>query len=93
MAKLKTGRHTSSLKEARKTVKRTQRNVSVKSEMRTAVKKVEEAIKRKDKKAAQEALKAVFSKWDRAAKRNVIHYKAAANKKARLSKKVAVVAQ
>jgi small subunit ribosomal protein S20 len=91
MAKLKTGRHTSSLKEARKTVKRTQRNVSVKSEIRTAVKKVEEAIKRKDKAAAQEALRIVFSQWDKAAKRNVVHYKAAANKKARLSKRVAAV--
>lgn len=91
MAKLKTGRHTSSLKEARKTVKRTQRNVSVKSEMRTAIKKVEEAKKKNDKKAAQEALNKVFSQLDKAAKRNVIHYKAAANKKARLSKKVAAV--
>jgi small subunit ribosomal protein S20 len=88
MAKLKTGRHTSSLKEARKTIKRTKRNAAVKSEIKTAVKKVESAVKAKDLKLAQETLKALFSKWDKAAKRHVVHYKAAANQKARLSKKV-----
>ena len=88
MAKLKTGRHTSALKEARKASKRTERNASVKSKIRTAVKKVETAVKNKDAKAAQAELQAAFSEWDKAAKRNVIHYKAAANQKARLSKLV-----
>ncbi|MDR1695892.1 MAG: 30S ribosomal protein S20 [Endomicrobium sp.] len=89
MAKLKTGRHTSALKEARKAVKRTERNAAVKSKIRTAVKKVEAAVKNKDAKLAAEQLSAVFSQWDKAAKKNVVHYKAAANQKARLSKKVA----
>jgi small subunit ribosomal protein S20 len=88
LAKLKTGRHTSSLKEARKAVKRTLRNAAVKSEIKTAVKKVESAIKAQDLKLAQETLKELFSRWDKAAKRNVIHFKAAANQKARLAKKV-----
>ncbi|AKL97600.1 30S ribosomal protein S20 [Endomicrobium proavitum] len=89
MAKLKTGRHTSALKEARKSKTRTDRNVAVKSKIKTALKKVEAAVKANDLKAAQDALKTAFSQWDRAAKKNVIHYKAAANQKARLSKKVA----
>jgi small subunit ribosomal protein S20 len=88
MAKLKTGRHTSALKEVRKTHKRTARNISVKSEIRTAVKKLEDAIKNKDLAASKEILKEVFSKWDKASKRQVIHPKAAANKKGRLAKKV-----
>jgi len=89
MAKLKTGRHTSALKEARKASKRTERNAAIKSTIKTAVKKVETAVKNNDLKAAQEALKAVFSQWDKAAKKNIIHFKASANQKARLSKKVA----
>ena len=35
MAKLKTGRHTSALKEARKAAKRTDRNYSTKSKIKT----------------------------------------------------------
>jgi len=89
MAKLKTGRHTSALKEARKAVKRTERNVSVKSKIRSVAKKVEAAVKNKDAKLAQEQLNTAFSEWDKAAKRNVIHYKAASNQKARLAKLVA----
>ena len=93
MAKLKTGRHTSALKEARKTKKRTVRNASVKSQIKTSVKKVESAIKKNDAKLAQEQLNKVFSEWDKAAKRNVIHKSAAANKKARLAKKVAALSK
>ena len=88
MAKLKTGRHTSALKEARKAVKRTERNTTVKSKIKTTVKKVESAVKNKDAKLAQEQLNIAFSEWDKAAKRNVIHPKAASNQKARLSKLV-----
>ncbi|MCA6079611.1 30S ribosomal protein S20 [Candidatus Endomicrobiellum agilis] len=89
MAKLKTGRHTSALKEARKTIKRTARNSAIKSKIRTSVKKVEEAVRNKDAKAAQEQLTVVFSEWDKAAKKDVVHFKAASNQKARLSKLVA----
>ena len=93
MAKLKTGRHTSALKEARKTVKRTERNFAVKSKIKTMVKKVESAVKNKDAKLAQEQLNIAFSEWDKAAKRNVIHSKAAANQKARLSKLVSGISK
>jgi small subunit ribosomal protein S20 len=88
MAKLKTGRHTSALKEARKSKKRTERNSAVKSKIRTSIKRVEEAVKNNDVAAALEQLAAAFSEWDKAAKRNVVHHKAASNQKARLSKLV-----
>jgi len=91
MAKLKTGRHTSALKEARKTKKRTARNIAIKSQIKTAVKKVEAAIKKGDAKLALEQLNILSSQWDKAAKRNVIHKKAADNQKARLSKKVSKI--
>ncbi|MDR2426962.1 MAG: 30S ribosomal protein S20 [Endomicrobium sp.] len=93
MAKLKTGRHTSALKEARKAEKRTARNASVKSKIKTMVKKVETAVKNKDTTLAQDQLNIAFSKWDKAAKKNIIHYKAAANQKARLSRLVAGISK
>ena len=97
MAKLKTGRHTSALKEARKTEKRTARNAATKSKIRTLAKKVEAAVKAKDSDAAKKALNVAFSEWDKAKKILTflldkgadIHKNAAANQKARLSKLVA----
>ncbi|MDR1926881.1 MAG: 30S ribosomal protein S20 [Endomicrobium sp.] len=88
MAKLKTGRHTSALKEARKAEKRSERNAATKSKIRTSLKRVETAVKNNDVKAASEHLATAFSEWDKAAKKNVIHSKAASNQKARLSKLV-----
>ncbi|MDR3071173.1 MAG: 30S ribosomal protein S20 [Endomicrobium sp.] len=89
MAKLKTGRHTSAIKEARKAKKRTARNSSIKSKIRTSIKKVEESVKGNDIKVASERLATAFSQWDKAAKKNIVHHKAASNQKARLSKLVA----
>lgn len=91
MAKLKTGRHTSALKEVRKAAKRTVRNVATKSKIKTMAKKVEAAVKAKDTEAAKAALKGAFSEWDKAKKKNVIHKNAASNQKARLSKLVASI--
>ena len=88
MAKLKTGRHTSALKQNRKSKKAELRNLSVRSKIKTLVKKVEAAVTKKDKKLAQELLQTAFSEWDKAAKRNVIHSNAASNQKARLSRLV-----
>jgi small subunit ribosomal protein S20 len=91
MAKLKTGRHTSALKEARKAEKRTERNSAIKSKIKTAIKRVEEAVKKGDVKVALEQLAAAFSEWDKAAKKNIVHSKAASNQKARLSKLVSKI--
>ena len=92
MAKLKTGRHTSALKEARKAKKNCKKLLDQKQNKNNC-KKVEEAVKNNDAKLAQERLNVAFSEWDKAAKSNVIHYKAASNQKARLSKKVAAISK
>jgi len=91
MAKLKTGRHTSALKEVRKTEKRTARNTATKSKIKSLAKKVEAAVKAKDKETALKVLNAAFSEWDKAKKKNVIHKNAAANQKSRLSKLVSSI--
>jgi small subunit ribosomal protein S20 len=91
VAKLKTGRHTSALKEVRKASKRTKRNISIKSKIKTSIKKVEQAVKSNDVKLALEQLSVAFSLWDKAAKKNVVHYNAASNQKARLSKLISKI--
>ena len=92
MAKLKTGRHTSALKENRKALKRQERNKSVLSRIKNIAQKVEDAVAAKDKTLAATVLKTAFSEWDKAAKRNVIHKNASSNQKARLSKLVSGMA-
>jgi small subunit ribosomal protein S20 len=91
MAKLKTGRHTSALKEARKSKKRAEINSAIKSGIKTSTKRVEEAVKNNDVKVASERLTIAFSQWDKAAKKNVVHSKAASNQKARLSRMVSKI--
>lgn len=88
MAKLKTGRHTSALKELRKSKKRAERNKSLKSKIKHLVKKVEGAVAKKDFQLASSVLKTAFSEWDKAVRNNLIHKNASANQKARLSKLV-----
>lgn len=57
MAKLKTGRHTSALKENRSAIKRATRNKAVRSKISNIVRKVEAAVTAKDKTAASSLLK------------------------------------
>ena len=92
MAKLKTGRHTSALKQNRRSLKNAERNKDVKSNILTLAKKVEQACSKKDLPTAKSLLKEAFSAWDKAAKTNTIHWKKAASKKAQLAKKVAKIA-
>lgn len=91
MAKLKTGRHTSALKEQRKTVKRTARNRVIKKKIRSLAKGVEMAIFNKKLEEAKKLLPECFSAWDKASKVGVIHKNAASRKKARLSLKIAAL--
>lgn len=92
MAKLKTGRHTSAIKEHRKTLKRTAHNRSVKKDIRLLAKKFEQAVAGKKTDEAKKLLTECFSAWDKAAKAGIIHKNAASRKKARLSSKIAKVA-
>jgi small subunit ribosomal protein S20 len=66
-----------------------QRNVAVKSELKTHVRKVREAVAAGDKAAAETALQAATTKLDKAASKGVIHENQAANRKSALAKQVA----
>jgi len=77
--------HRSAKKRMRQDEKRRARNRAVKSQVKTAIKKVLEVV---GKEEAPELLRQAESVIDRAAKKGVIHWRAAARKKSRLGRKV-----
>ncbi len=72
-------------KRARQGEDRRQHNMAQRSEMRTAVKKVVNAISAGEKEAAVEAYKAATRKLDIMADKNIIHANKAARHKSRLN--------
>lgn len=61
------------------------RNKSVKSKVKTAIKKVEAAIAANDKAAAQTALTAAISELNKAASKGIFHKKTVSRKISRLT--------
>ncbi len=84
--------HKSSIKRARQTIVRTERNRAEKSRLKTLRKKALTAIASGDKTAAAEASSALASVVDKAAKRNLIHPNKAANIKSKAAKAMAAIA-
>ena len=80
------------IKSAKKRVlvnqKKADRNISIKSAVKTCIKKVEAAVVAKDKEAAVAALANAISTIDKAATKGVYHKNNAARKVSRLSKAV-----
>ena len=66
-----------------------ERNKSVKSALKTAVRKFREAANAGDKDAATEAARAASRKLDKAASKGVIHKNQAANRKSAIAKRAA----
>ena len=75
----------SAKKRARQAVKRNARNASSRSMLRSAIKKVVNAVAAKDKKAAEAAYKSAEPIVDRYSSRGLIHKNKAARHKSRLS--------
>ena len=80
------------IKSAKKRIlvnqKKADRNKSIKSAVKTSIKKVEAAVTAKDKEAAAAALQNAISTIDKAASKGVYHKNNAARKVSRLSKAV-----
>lgn len=74
------------------TATRTERNKSIRSKVKTAIKKVEAAVAAGDKAAAQAALTAATSEINKAATKGVYHKNNASRKVARLAKLVNSIA-
>ena len=67
------------------TEKRTAKNKSVRSKVKTAIKKVDAAIAANDKVAAEAALKVAVSELDKATKKGIYHKNTTARKVSRMT--------
>ena len=80
--------HKSAEKRDRQSKKRRERNIAVKSAIKTKVKAVITAVEGKKKKNSASALKAAIPALNKAAVKGIIHKKNASRKISRLTKKV-----
>ena len=78
----------SQIKRIRTNEKRRQRNLAVKPELKTLVRRTREAVEAGDKEAAIEALRIASRKLDKAVSKGVIHRNQAANRKSKLARRV-----
>jgi small subunit ribosomal protein S20 len=78
----------SQIKRVKTNEKRRQRNKSVKSSVRTAVRRFREAVEAGENEKATELQRAAARALDKAASKGVIHKNQAANRKSALSKRV-----
>jgi small subunit ribosomal protein S20 len=81
----------SQIKRVKTNEKRRQRNKSVKSSVRTAVRRFREAVQAGENEKATELQRAAARALDKAASKGVIHKNQAANRKSALSKRVAAL--
>jgi small subunit ribosomal protein S20 len=85
------------LKSSKKDIKRSERkrtvNLSVRTGLKTRVKKVRQAIGEGDKAKVQEALVAAQKALDKAAQRGIIHKRQAARRKSRIASAAAKAAK
>jgi small subunit ribosomal protein S20 len=77
----------SQIKRNRQNEKRRLRNKSVKSSLKTAIRKFNEAVQAGDETAAQALLRDASRKLDKAASKGVIHKNQAANRKSAIAKR------
>ena len=82
----------SQIKRVKTNEKRRQRNKSVKSSVRTAVRRFREAVEAGDTDKATELQRAAARALDKAASKGVIHKNQAANRKSAIAKRVDTLA-
>ena len=78
----------STIKRIKQNRKRRLRNMSVKSNIKTQIKKLETALEASDKKEASELLKEIYRSLDKAVSKGIIKKNTASRKKARLATRV-----
>lgn len=87
--KLSSGRHHSQIKRQRQNLKRASRNQLIRSDVRTFIKKVKQAVEKKDASLAKDALGHAIKKIDKAVSQKIFHQNNGSRKISRLSKLVA----
>ncbi len=80
--------HKSAKKRIRQNEKRRRRNRHIRSTLRTAIKKLEQSIEKRDVELAQSLIRKTISTVDRAVTKGVIHRNNAARRVSRLTRKV-----
>lgn len=83
--------HKSAKKRTRSNARKADVNKARKSRMRNFIKRVEQAIEKKDSKLAQEALRLVQPELSRGVTKGLIHKNAAARKLSRLSARIKAI--
>ena len=83
----------SAKKRLRQSIVRRDRNRAIKSEIKTSIRKVLDALSNKDVSAAQELFRTVAQKTDQAASSRTIHRNKAARIKSRLSARILKASQ
>lgn len=83
----------SAKKRARQQEKRRQHNASLRSRMRTHVKKVQKAVDAGDRTAAAQALEKAVPVIDTMVNKGIVHQNKAARHKSRLNRKVKALVQ
>ena len=78
-------------KRVRQNAKRNLLNRSKASAMKTALRRVDEALAKGDKTALQAAVQTAYKRIDKAAKTNIIHAKTAARRKSLVMRKAATL--
>jgi small subunit ribosomal protein S20 len=81
-------RRRTSLKRNRADRKRHLRNTKIKQELKKTIKKFQSLVDSKNMAEAKALLQKAFSKFDKAAKKNVVHPRTADRRKSRLAKKL-----
>ena len=89
MAKLKSKRHKSALKELRKSLKRRQQNLLLKNKIKQLKKQLTKLIQEKKLDEVKQTLSLFYKAVDKAAKVNYIHKNKAARMKSAVAKRVA----
>jgi small subunit ribosomal protein S20 len=83
--------HKSAIKRQKQAEKKHLINKSVKSELKTLAKKVEQAVEAKNTDAAKTAMVKAMKAYDKAASRGILHKNTSSRKISRLSTKVAKI--
>jgi small subunit ribosomal protein S20 len=83
----------SSKKDLRRSAKRRERNLAMRSALKTYVKKTKQAVAAGDVPSTGEALKLAVKNLDKAVQRGIIHKNQAARRKSRIAKAAATLSK
>ena len=81
----------SEITELAKNRRKRMHNLDIKTDLRKTVKKFIKSVEEKNTEEIKENLKTVYKKFDKAAKRNILHNNTAARRKSKFSKLAASI--